>query len=255
MHGQRIAKMNNLRKNQQRGAALYIVVILVLLSMLVALWASRSAIFNELVAGNDADYQRAMESAQSMVQDAQDDIYRHLYDSTKTSLRTGGAQQFPGSQDMFFSSWSDNLSAQTNQCKDAICLRRTTAEDFWNDPSTLQVMLGLGARYGQFSGAKQSGSSTITPPNPILAFTDANKGAWYWIEPMPYGTPGLSPGGNTGKIVQGAATPATNAEMIFRVTALAFGIKGSSSSKDFSEHSPTMAVIQTVISMPAIRGE
>lgn len=72
---------------------------------------------------------------------------------------------------------------------------------------------------------------------------------------MPYGTLGLSPGGNIGKIVQGTATPATNAEMIFRITALAFGIKGSSSSTDFSDHSPTMAVIQTVISMPVIKGE
>lgn len=75
--------MKTPNKNLQQGAALYIVVIFILLSMLVALWASRSAIFNELVAGNDADYQRAMESAQAMVQDAQDDIYRHLYDSTK----------------------------------------------------------------------------------------------------------------------------------------------------------------------------
>lgn len=247
--------MKTPKKNLQQGAALYIVVIFILLSMLVALWASRSAIFNELVAGNDADYQRAMESAQAMVQDAQDDIYRHLYDNTKTSLRTGSTQQFPGSQDVFFGPWSDSLAAQTNQCKNAICLRRTIAEDFWNDPSTLQAMLSLGARYGQFSGANQSGSETITPPNPILALTDANKGAWYWIEPMPYGTLGLSPGGNIGKIVQGTATPATNAEMIFRITALAFGIKGSSSSTDFSDHSPTMAVIQTVISMPVIKGE
>lgn len=239
----------------QQGAALYVVVVLVLLSMLIALWASRSAIFNELVAGNDADYQRAMESAQAMVQDAQDDIYRHLYDGTKSSLRTGSTQQFPGSQTIYFGSWSNGLSAQTLQCKDAICLRRTNAEDFWNDPTTLQSMLTLGARYGQYSGAKQTGSTNITPPNPILSMTDGNKGAWYWIEPMPYGTSGLSPGGNTSKLVQGTNTSVTDADMVFRITALAFGIKGSSSSTAFKDHSPTTAVIQTIVSMPAITGE
>lgn len=242
-------------KKTQQGAALYIVVVLVLLSMLIALWASRSAIFNELVAGNDADYQRAFESSQAMVQDAQDDIYRHLYDNTKTSLRTGNSQQFPGSQTSFFGNWSNGLSAQNLQCKDAICLRRTNAEDFWNDPTTLQSMLALGARYGQYSGAKQAGSSTITPPNPILALSDGNKGAWYWIEPMPYGTPGLNPGGDTSKLVQGANSPVTDADILFRITALSFGIKGSSSSTAFKDHSPTMAVIQTIISMPSITGE
>lgn len=178
MPGQQAAKYEDTKQKSATGSRSHIVVIFILLSMLVALWASRSAIFNELVAGNDADYQRAMESAQAMVQDAQDDIYRHLYDSTKTSLRTGSTQQFPGSQDVL-DHGATASQAQTNQCKNAICLRRTIAEDFWNDPSTLQAMLSLGARYGQFSGANQSGSETITPPNPILALTDANKGAWY----------------------------------------------------------------------------
>ena len=50
---------------QQRGVALFIVIIFVMLSMLLALWASRTAWFNEMIVGNDADYQRAFEAAQA----------------------------------------------------------------------------------------------------------------------------------------------------------------------------------------------
>ena len=50
--------MLNSRKNQQ-GISLYVVIVIVLLSMLLALWSSRTALFNEMIVGNDADYQRA----------------------------------------------------------------------------------------------------------------------------------------------------------------------------------------------------
>lgn len=59
---------------RQRGATLFVVIVFVLLSMLLALWASRTALFNELVVGNDADYQRAYEAAQALLQDAELDI-------------------------------------------------------------------------------------------------------------------------------------------------------------------------------------
>ena len=62
------------KKYKQQGIALYVVIVLVLLSMLLALWAARSSLFNELLLGNDADYQRTFEAAQAMLQDAEFDI-------------------------------------------------------------------------------------------------------------------------------------------------------------------------------------
>ena len=59
---------------RQRGVALFVVIVFVLLSMLLALWASRTSMFNELVVGNDADHQRAFEAAQALLQDAELDI-------------------------------------------------------------------------------------------------------------------------------------------------------------------------------------
>ncbi len=44
----------------------FIVMVSVMLSMLLALWASRTSLFNEMVVGNDTDYQFAFEAAQAL---------------------------------------------------------------------------------------------------------------------------------------------------------------------------------------------
>ena len=67
----------------QRGVALFVVIIFMTLSVLLALWASRSALFGEMVVGNDADYQRAFEAAQALLQDAELDIRGENADGTK----------------------------------------------------------------------------------------------------------------------------------------------------------------------------
>lgn len=60
--------------NRQHGVALFVVLVAVMLSTLLALWASRTSLFNEMVVSNDADYQRAFEAAQALMQDAELDI-------------------------------------------------------------------------------------------------------------------------------------------------------------------------------------
>ena len=62
------------RTAKQQGVALFVVIVLVMLSMLLALWSARSALFGEIVVGNDADYRRTFEAAQAMLQDAEFDI-------------------------------------------------------------------------------------------------------------------------------------------------------------------------------------
>ena len=59
---------------RQRGISLFVVIVIVLLSTLLSLWAARTSLFNELIVGNDADYQRAFEAAQALMQDAELDI-------------------------------------------------------------------------------------------------------------------------------------------------------------------------------------
>lgn len=68
-------KIPNIDKHKsQHGVALFVVIVFAMLSMLLALWASRTSLFNEMLVGNDVDYQRAFEAAQALIQDAELDI-------------------------------------------------------------------------------------------------------------------------------------------------------------------------------------
>lgn len=71
---------------KQSGIVLFIVMIIVLLTSLLALWGARGSLFNEMITGNDADYQRAFEAAQAMLRDAELDI---------TGIKANGTTAIP----------------------------------------------------------------------------------------------------------------------------------------------------------------
>lgn len=237
------------RLQRQRGIALYVVVVLVLLSTLLALWAARSALFSEILIGNDADYRRTFEAAQAMLQDAEFDIRGAQPDGTACIPVPGNADicrpppqppvppatiGTPGAEVYFDIETKDleNLLSTvetkqpTTKCYKGICQKRTGAQDFWNDSTTLSAMIAdnVGARYGQFTGATADATA-----NPILADKTAGKGAWYWVEVMPYVDPNVSllanmpPGSNVERFA-----PTRKKLWVYRITALARGNKPSS---------------------------
>ena len=237
------------RRSAQRGISLFIVIVFVLLSMLLALWASRTSLFNEMVMGNDADYQRAFEAAQALLQDAELDIRGERADgSACTPDAVNG--------DICRATTTDKIPLKTQEvgpllaaldleitkCRNALCTKRTGRQDFWNYttltipvPTSLQpgeVMLnqltmnGVGARYGQYTGAAVG--SSAAPANPILADTSADDlGGWYWIEVLPYDESSKNSGlivsasGGTGNLLGLNLLPS----VVYRVTALAYGRK------------------------------
>ncbi|WP_287924807.1 pilus assembly protein [Diaphorobacter sp.] len=237
------------QRQRQRGIALYVVIVLVLLSMLLALWAARSALFNEIVVGNDADYRRAFEAAQAMLQDAEFDIRgvtpdggaciptRGNSDLCRPALQPGDPSATPPVPDtpaaeVYFDIETKDLEnllstieikQPTIKCYKGICQKRAGAQDFWNDSTTLNAMLadGVGARYGQFTGASAEATA-----NPILADRNAGKGAWYWVEIMPYVDPnisliaGMPPGSNVERFA-----PSRKKLFVYRITAFARGNK------------------------------
>ena len=197
-------------KQSQRGISLFVVIVFVMLSMLLALWASRTSLFNEMVVGNDADYQRAFEAAQALLQDAELDIRGEKADGSDCRIpnanacRGGraGIAQIPlemtgpgGAAEL----WSD-LEAITSgpRCRNALCLKRVGRQDFWNNASdktdplldftlTEMMVTNVGARYGEYSGATLSANPSDPGGNPILRDRSANnRGGWYWIEVLPY---------------------------------------------------------------------
>ena len=237
----------------QRGVALFVVIVFVLLTMLAALWASRTALFGEMIVGNDADYQRAFEAAQALLQDAELDIREEHADGTpwrqsdaartlnapceanSDICRTKADLPRPPETAEDLGDLLAHLKTQSTGCQHGLCLKRTGNQDFWNDTATLTAMTAanVGARYGQYTGAKKGDSSN--PANPILADTSAdNRGGWYWIEVMQYDESAK----NSGLIVGGANTDnllRLNLEpnVVYRITALAYGRKPG-----------TMAVLQ-----------
>lgn len=221
---------------QQRGVALFVVIVFVMLSMLLALWASRTSLFNELVVGNDADYQRAFEAAQALLQDAELDIRNQKADGTEC---TGSGDICRASIDEKIPLETKDvgpllatLDGKTTKCSKGLCAKRAGKQDFWNNsdaaqgPTLAQMTdAAIGARYGQFTGAGTG--STDTPINPILqwdAKTPSTQGGWYWIEVLPYDESSK----NSGLIVGGPSnflplnlTPS----VVYRITALAYGRK------------------------------
>lgn len=220
----------------QRGVTLFVVIVLAMLSMLLALWASRSALFNELIVSNDADYQRAFEAAQALLQDAELDIRGERADGSHCVPDRSNPQHCRSTSSIAQLPQQDTTdeitqllialdAAQPSRCVDALCVKRTGKQDFWNNSDasqgpTLAQMQAVGARYGQYTGA-----TTGTGSNPILAESDDNRGGWYWIEILPYeGAAGSSAVVlNTSDLLELRMVP----QAVYRITALARGRKAN----------------------------
>lgn len=222
-------------RHKERGVALFVVIIFVMLSMLLALWAARSSLFNEILVGNDADYQRTFEAAQAMLQDAEMDIRGVNPDGTSCTTNSGKPDVCRTNTGVYFDIETKDLQdlfstiatkSPTVGCYKGICTKRANAQDFWNNSTTLTAMTAsdVGARYGQFTGADAAATA-----NPILANTKAGEGAWYWVEVMPYMDPkialmsGMPPGSNVERFA-----PSLKKLWVYRITAIAHGNKPGS---------------------------
>lgn len=217
---------------RQRGISLLIVMIVVLLSSLLALWAFRSSLVNEAIVGNDADYQRAFEAAQAMIQDAEQDIIGNHPDNRACMqnpddikiCRLGGTVAFPsGSKDEGLTNLMQRLvQATPTLCLQGICAKRTGPQDFWNDDAVRADMTadGVGARYGEYTGALPPDAGTAVA-NPLLTERRAGLGAWYWVEVMLYST------AESALVTNGPSMVNMKLEydVVYRITAIANGTK------------------------------
>lgn len=234
--------------HRQRGVALFVVLVFVMLSMLLALWASRTSLFNEMVVGNDADYQRAFEAAQALLQDAELDIRGEYANGQPYPLtgycagdlcRKAPPYQIP-LEAKEVSALLAALESQPTRCAKGLCLKRAGRQDFWNTTASTTLNPGefrlsqlavenVGARYGQFTGAAFE-SSDSAPANPILADRSANdRGGWYWIEVLPY-----DESSKTAALITDSTAGAANRlplnltpSVVYRITALAYGRKAN----------------------------
>lgn len=230
---------------RQQGVTLFVVIVFVLLSMLLALWASRTALFGEMVVGNDADYQRAYEAAQALLLDAELDIRGERPDGkacagilissmSDTVCRRGTTTKIPV-ETAELPAFLAKLNKEPTRCRNGLCTKRAGRQDFWNTTATKPEKMnageirltelaasGVGARYGQYTGA-QTGD-TSKPANPILQDrSSASAGGWYWIEVLPYVDSkfGLITNAASNQLELAGLAP----HAVFRITAIAYGRK------------------------------
>ena len=215
-------------RQRQSGISLLVVIVITLLTLLMAVWAARTALFNERIVGNDADYQRTFEAAQAMLQDAELDILGQTADGRVCQVEGSDGKVCRLTTSVWFVDEEkdfvgllNTLEAQPDvPCIQGICAKRTGKQDFWNDRKTLEQMRrpGVGARYGEFTGARKGNYG-----HPLLQTTAAHTGAWYWVEVMPYAS------GESGLITNrpGAAKLDLhlNPALVYRITAIAQGLK------------------------------
>jgi type IV pilus assembly protein PilX len=220
--------MRNSSANE-RGVSLLVVMVVLLLSMLLVLWASRTALFNEMVTGNDSDYQRAHEAAHAMLRDAEFDIENQRPDGSacgsagytgcrRTAVVTvNGLAVFPESTSDF-EVLESSLAGQIPSCRTGICIAAHVDIGFWTKAAGVQgldAMKKVAATYGQYTGAVAGDIG-----NPLLKTgSDAAK-AWYWVEVLPYDTSSAIAGG-----AAHAFAPDSRSPYVYRITAIAQGLK------------------------------
>lgn len=205
---------------RSRGMALLVVMVLVLLAALLIAGALRTAWLNELVAGNEVDYQRSFERAQALLGDAELDI-RGLC-ATQGAARNcrprGKATEsrhpwFPRRNPEEFEALRFLLSGSKPACQQGICLPEGVAPEFWRMPAgELERMKAVAAHYGEFSGAASPAAS-----DPLLMAR-----GWYWVEVLPM---------DPATLTQGDDSP-----FAYRITAIAEGRRPA-----------TRAVLQSVL--------
>jgi type IV pilus assembly protein PilX len=244
---------NPIQHKRQNGIALVTVLVILLLSLMAVMGAFRVANLNESMLGSTADYGRASEAAEALLRDAEMDINgrRPPYttvqadgtygfpcrpnppdSSTSQVVATGykgcrnqaaaNTPWFPNNNEDF-DTVSDIVTANsaTKHCKDGICVPLSLTEHS-SIEDDLTVMAPLGATYGQFT------RNSLTAPgvsgNPILncpgGATSTSTCGWYWVEMFRY-----SESVSAGVSAAASALPDPSKPFVFKVTAVALGLK------------------------------
>lgn len=224
-----------------RGAALLTVMVLLLLSLLLALGATRTALFHERITGIDTDHQRALEAAHAMLRDAELDVRGErpdgsaCADASHAGCRPRVLDAAAGSAFLpeNLQDWQDlqiALAGRTPSCIAGVCVADRIDPAFWTiatGATGLDAMKALAATYGRHTGATGGALGNVLLRNG----SSATARAWYWIEVLPYDMAAALDGGNAHRLAPDAQRP-----FIYRITALAQGLKPG-----------TQAVLQSIV--------
>jgi len=222
------------RPTHQQGVSLLVVVVAALLCGWLVLAGTQLVRLSELLAGNDSEAARGFEAAEALLRDAERDVLGlgPLGQACQPGAGWVGcrhpATTTPVPRTLAdFGLLAQQLSQRDPPCVDGLCLSlgaAATADSgagFWRNEQTLSgyVTSGGGVPYGRYSGA----TPVAGAGNPLLQ-PSGGRGAWYWIEVLPY---------NAGAAAAGEASaiwsPTSADPFIFRITAVVQGRRAGAS--------------------------
>ena len=122
----------------QAGFSLPVVMITALLATLLVLTASRTALLDEAATGNESDYQRALESAQELLRDAESEIQRE--DASPSAADSKDRHAYPRSRSELLALQA-SLGALTPSCAAGLCIPDAIPPRFWSDRPALETMM------------------------------------------------------------------------------------------------------------------
>jgi type IV pilus assembly protein PilX len=240
---------------RQRGVSMFITLIILLLALVLALGGLGVTNFNESIVGSQSDAQRTYGAAQALLATAQRDIRLNGRDCNAPDMGSAGVNdaivpgaatacllRFPRDKADYMQMLTDagmvgNIDRCSSQANfmgicissspiSASCAIPTVADGTaagaqqWANGADytafIKALDGNGVDYG---GDAQAGSAS-------LALTGANSRGKYWIEIFPYNVMGESLGGNGIAAPTDAPIPDGTYPFIFRITAMAKGLKG-----------------------------
>jgi len=247
---------------RQRGISLLVVMVMLLVSTIAVLGATRFGWLGEAITSNEADYQRTRAAADALLSDAMTDVAGYLPNGAlcKTTEPAGGCRlQSTPNNPALPMTWADvdetealitaqagydatyPCLARTDTVPGGLCIPITTPiggtdapADWWNTSFMLDAMKLRGTTYGGATG------NVADPQDRILSVSNdpsVKPQAWYWLEAFKYQRNPSPP--------RGVAEPALQAKpgtTVFRITVIALGRKDN-----------TRVVLQSLVVPPMNR--
>ena len=233
----------------QKGLALVTVMVILLLTMMLVLGSLRSVMFHEILQSSHSDQQRTFAAAEALLRDAEIDIHGALPETAGNGGSASdevpclqhsqqphigcretnpGLPWFPRSNTQFEEVRDIVLSRSSMDapCLQGICFPASTGT-LTNIARLLPQLRAHGACYGQFTqrDARQQNPGWSSG-NPVLhAKFDASNHctsaqAWYWVEAFRH-SGGLAGAASANVLLR----PDPGASMVYRITALAQGLR------------------------------
>lgn len=245
------------------GITLMVVLVMLLLCSLLAWLAAGQAGLSEALLGHEVEDALAVAAAQALLRDAEREVLGQRVDGSPCLTPAGVPScRDPAEGPVFpadgpaFAVLSARLLARHPPCEQGICLGLGEqvggdAASFWRQAQWRQTWVdaGGGVPYGRYTGAQSQPLAAASADGGTGAADDllqitSQRGAWYWVEVLPYQVGQAAwQAGTAAVAARTPLTPLPAHPYVYRVTAVVQG-----------RFPPALVVLQTLLVRQALGG-